>query len=117
LATNPEYIDTTGTIAGNIIATIPTTHTRRNDEIMPTSGEKNMLAIEEIEMIEVLIAIGSEFCRMKREAHQPMTAKASSGIPTESLKRSLGSKPSVSPPRDVLSTLNFSSYHGQFPLS
>jgi hypothetical protein len=32
-------------MAGNIMATIPTTHTTKNEESMPMSGEPNMLAI------------------------------------------------------------------------
>ena len=98
------------------MATIPTTHTNRNDDMMAASGEKKILAIEEIGMAEVLIAIGSEVCRMEIDAHQPATAKVRTGIPTESLNRRVESKQTIGPPWDVLSTLYFSLDSGQFPL-
>jgi hypothetical protein len=49
-------------MAGNIIATIPTSHTAKNEEIILASGELKMSAIVEIGMTvaEDLVAMDEE---------------------------------------------------------
>ena len=81
----------TGTMAGNIIATIPTTHTTRNEAITPTSGVLNMLAIVAIGRTGAaeLICMGEEVCSRKAERYHAPIAATRRGTPIEALKPNL----------------------------
>jgi hypothetical protein len=76
-------------MAGNIMATIPTTQTTRKEETTPRLGELNTLAIVDRGIPEPLVVAGREFCRTRIETSHPEREMATNGTPTESLKRSL----------------------------
>jgi hypothetical protein len=75
-------------MAGNIMAIIPTTQTRRKDRTTGRLGEANMLAIDAIGRgdMEGPIAMAAEPSVETTEKYQATAVTASRGSPTESLK-------------------------------
>ena len=86
-----EWIDKTGIMAGNIIATMPTIHTKRNEDMVAAFGELNTVAMVAIGRADIddPIAMDEEPCSKTAERCHAPAATARRGTPTESLKPGL----------------------------
>jgi len=79
----------TGIMAGNIIATMPTTHTKRNEDMVAAFGELNIVAMVAIGRADTddSIAMDEEPCIKTAERYHAPAATARRGTPIESLER------------------------------